>query len=57
MEELLTPEEVSKYLKIKLSTVFRYASEQVLPAYKMRGRLLRFKKSDIENWLEKQLVR
>ncbi|MCX5814013.1 MAG: helix-turn-helix domain-containing protein [Proteobacteria bacterium] len=45
----LTIEEVSQYLSVKISTLYARVSE--IPHYKV-GSLLRFKKEDIDAWME-----
>lgn len=52
-DEILTAKEVSKYLKIPLSTLHWLARTKSIPAFKV-GRHWRFKKEKLEKWLEKQ---
>ena len=47
--ELLTVDQVAEYLKIKRSTLYSKLSE--IRHYKL-GRLIRFKKEDVETWME-----
>jgi len=53
MEELLTLEEVAKYLKISKYTLYKMLEKRKIPAFKVANQW-RFKKSDIDKWLEKQ---
>ena len=45
--------EVSEYLQIKASTLYRLVEERGIPHYRV-GRQIRFKKSDIDQWMEGQ---
>ncbi len=47
--KFLTINEVSEYLNIGIKTL--YAKTNFIPHYKV-GRLLRFKKEDIDQWME-----
>ncbi len=53
MEELLTLEELAKYLKISKHTLYKMLEREKIPALKIANQW-RFKKSDIDKWLEKQ---
>ena len=53
MSEFITVEEVAELLSIKRSTI--YSKIRTIPHYRI-GRLVRFKKSEIEHWLEKNKV-
>jgi excisionase family DNA binding protein len=46
---LLTAKEVAKYLEQTESTVYAWAQEGKIPAIKI-GRILRFRRADIETW-------
>jgi len=46
----MTLEEVSKYLRINKSTVYRMARDGTLPAWKL-GNVWRFKKEALERWI------
>jgi excisionase family DNA binding protein len=47
---IMTLEEVSRYLRINKSTVYRMARDGTLPAWKL-GNVWRFKKDAIERWI------
>jgi len=47
MEEWLTAKEVSQYLKVSLSTVYRWTDEGILTRYKA-GRTSRYKRSEVD---------
>lgn len=51
-EQLLTLEQVAKYLNVDKFTVYRLLSDKDLPAFKV-GNQWRFKRRMIENWLAK----
>ena len=60
MTELLTPDEVAALLKVKRSKVYELSNERTrsgdlrtnpLPSLRL-GSALRFRKSDVEAWLE-----
>jgi len=51
----LTVKEVSEYLKIKIKTLYAMASAGEIPHYRI-GRLLRFKKQDVDAWIETKKV-
>ncbi len=55
MEEILSPKEVSKLLKVSKPWPYVQVKRGLLPHYKM-GKLLRFKRSDIEKFLEETRV-
>lgn len=49
--EIMDINEVSAYLKVSKRTVYKWVSQRMIPSIKI-GRLLRFRKEDIETWLE-----
>ncbi len=49
--EILTLKEVAGYLKLAEKTAYRLAAEGKLPGFKVGGSW-RFKRTDIENWIE-----
>jgi excisionase family DNA binding protein len=53
MEELITLEELSKYLKISKPTLYKMVERGKIPALKIASQW-RFKKDDIDGWVEKQ---
>ena len=53
MEKLLTIDELCKNLNVKKSYIYNLTFSKQIPFFKL-GNLLRFKSSDIENWLHRQ---
>jgi len=51
-DEILTLKEVAAYLKLAEKTAYKLAAEGKLPGFKVGGSW-RFKKQDIESWIEK----
>ncbi|MBD8198667.1 helix-turn-helix domain-containing protein [Pantoea agglomerans] len=51
--QILTLKEVAAYLKLAEKTAYRLASERKLPGFKVGGSW-RFKKDDLEKWIESQ---
>ena len=51
-DEIMTLKEVAEYLKLAEKTAYRLAAEGKLPGFKVGGSW-RFKKGDIESWIEK----
>ncbi|MBE8233355.1 MAG: helix-turn-helix domain-containing protein [Endozoicomonadaceae bacterium] len=52
-EQILTLKEIATYLKLTDKTAYRLASEGKLPGFKVGGSW-RFKREDIERWIENQ---
>lgn len=53
MDEILTFEEVKKYLKFSKSKLYHLVRQKKIPASKI-GRSWRFKKAKIDEWLDQQ---
>jgi excisionase family DNA binding protein len=49
--QFLTVQEVSEYLHVKRATLYAKVESGDLPHYKV-GRLVRFKREDIDRWME-----
>lgn len=56
LEPLWTSLDVAAYLRLKRSTVLTMARNKQIPAIRV-GRIYRFRKSDINRWLEEQRER
>ena len=54
MDEILTLEEVAKYLKVKPQTIYTWAQNNKIPAAKL-GKEWRFKKSIIDKWFNEHI--
>jgi excisionase family DNA binding protein len=53
-ESILTILEVAEMLKVSDKTVYSMAKQGVIPAFKV-GNQWRFRKGDIENWMQDQI--
>lgn len=54
MDEIMTIEEVAKYLKMKPQTIYTWAQNGKIPAAKL-GKEWRFKKSLIDEWFNQHI--
>jgi excisionase family DNA binding protein len=54
MEDIMTLEEVAKYLKLKPQTIYAWAQDGKIPAAKL-GKEWRFKKSIIDKWFNQHI--
>ncbi len=52
-KEVLTLREVAEYLGVHTSTIYKYAQQGKIPAFKI-GSDWRFKKTHIDQWIEEQ---
>lgn len=52
MKEFLTVRELSEFLSIKPSTIYTLVQENRIPHYRI-GKLVRFRTSEIMNWVQK----
>ena len=50
-DQVLTVKQVAEYLQVNERTVYRMASANKLPAFKVGGSW-RFKQSELEQWIE-----
>ena len=53
-QSFLNPQEISDLLRVSVQTVRRWIKERSLPAYKVGPRMWRIKKTDLDEWLERQ---
>ena len=54
MDDIMTIEEVAKYLKLKPQTIYTWAQNSKIPAAKL-GKEWRFKKSVIDKWFNQHI--
>jgi excisionase family DNA binding protein len=52
-DQILTLQEVAEYLKLTEKTAYRLAADGKLPGFKVGG-AWRFKREDLEAWIEEQ---
>lgn len=53
VSEFLTAEEVSEYLRLPLSTVYKLTQDKRLPGFKV-GKHWRFRREAINEWIKQQ---
>jgi excisionase family DNA binding protein len=54
MDDIMTLEEVAKYLKLKPQTIYTWAQNDKIPAAKL-GKEWRFRKSVIDKWFNQHI--
>lgn len=53
--DLLSPTELAEYLKIPVKTIYNWRSEGTGPRGIRVGRHVRFRRTDIEAWLDRNV--
>lgn len=53
MDKWLTLEQIAEYLQMSTSSIYKMAQTGKIPSYKV-GRQWRFKKEEIDSWVEKK---
>ena len=53
--EILTIEDVARYLRLKPQTIYRWAQDKRIPAVKL-GKEWRFRRSVLDRWLDEQML-
>ena len=53
---LLTPEQAAQYLQVKLSTIYNWSFRRILPVCKLGKKLNRYRKSDLDNFINKNMT-
>lgn len=53
--EILTLEEVARYLRLTPQTIYKWAQEKRIPAVKL-GKEWRFRRSILDRWLDEQML-
>lgn len=56
MDKWLTLEQIAEYLQMSTSSIYKMAQKGKIPAYKV-GRQWRFKKEEIDRWIEEGKLR
>ena len=56
MEPLLTIREVSELTNLSVGTLYRWISEGRIPVVRLSKRCIRFRQSDIEEWIAAKVV-
>lgn len=56
IENMVGIVELSQYLGVKIATVYGWVHIRSIPYYKI-GRLVKFRKSEIDLWLERRKVK
>lgn len=53
-DRLVTPEELSEMLQIPVGTIYQWRARHTGPPAHKVGRHLRYRRADVEAWLEEQ---
>lgn len=56
LDELMTTEELSEYLKVTVRTLYGWIEKKMGPRVIRRGGFIRYKRSDVEAWLDREYV-
>jgi len=56
MDKWLTLEQIAEYLQMSTSSIYKMAQAGKIPAYKV-GRQWRFKKEEIDRWVQRNKFR
>jgi excisionase family DNA binding protein len=54
-DDIMTLEEVARYLKVKPQTVYKWAQEQLIPGTKL-SKEWRFRKSILDEWIDTSIL-
>lgn len=54
--EWMTIDDLAAMLKLSKSTIYKMTSKAVLPHYKPAGKLVYFKRTEIEQWINESKV-
>ena len=54
-EKLLSVDDICDYFGTKRDTIYKWIDKRGLPAYRL-GRLWKFKKEEVDRWLNETLV-
>ena len=52
--EVMDIREAAAYLGISVDTMYKYAADGIVPGFKIGGRIWRFKKSKVDEWMDQQ---
>ena len=55
-DNLLTPRQVAEILNVPVKTVYHWNSQRKLPFIKLNRKLVRYNRSDIEEWIKQRRV-
>ncbi len=55
-KELLTIQEVAELTGFSVGTLYHWVSQQRIPVVRISARCVRFRRSDIDSWLQQQFV-
>ncbi len=55
-KEILNTEEAAKFLGIKKWTLYRYTCRKEIPYFKLGGKLNRYLKSELIEWLKRNRI-
>lgn len=54
--DYLNYEEAARYLNVAVGTLYAWVSQKRIPHVRLSGRLVRFRRAELETWLEERCV-
>lgn len=54
-QQLMTTQDVADYLDVPVSTIYQWRTRGIGPRAARVGRHLRWRRSDVDSWLDQQL--
>ena len=57
MEELLTPDQLAAVLNVDTGTLANWRYQRTGPPYTKAGKCVRYRPSDVEEWLRENTIR
>lgn len=55
-KEMLTSDEAARYMGVSLSHLYKLTMRQEIPHYKPMGKIVYFKRAEIEQWLQRHRI-
>lgn len=50
-KEVMTAQEAARYIGVRLSHLYRLTMQKEIPYYKPRGKVMYFKRAELDNWV------
>jgi excisionase family DNA binding protein len=54
--KMMTVKELAKYINVKEKTIYNFVEKRLIPHYRL-NRLIRFRKNEIDQWVDSKKVK